>query len=267
MATFQTLYSGSSGNCTVIRDGHTALLVDMGKSCRATLSALYSLGLSASSLSGILITHEHSDHVNGLLTFLKHYDVPLFANSRTLSRLRGCRLIPESCCANEIHEGEPFELDGVRVECFHTDHDSAACVGYRFGFSDGSAAAVATDLGRVSGGVLEALRGCSLVALESNYDDAKLMMGRYPMYLKNRIASDVGHLSNLDCSAALARLAAEDDASFVLMHLSEENNAPQIALTTCYGVMENFGVSSPSVCVAPRHTPSEEIAVRAAVKC
>jgi len=262
MAVFQTLYSGSSGNCSMLRDGGSTVLVDMGKSCKITLNALKDLGVPISSIDGILITHEHSDHVSGLMTFLKHYDVPLYSDAKTLGRLRATDLIPDKTRIVPVHEREQFRIGEMMVESFRTDHDSVACVGYRFTFSDGSRAAVATDLGRVTDSVFDALSDCSLVALEANYDDAMLQMGPYPMYLKERIASDNGHLSNLDCAETLVKLAKTADRDFVLMHLSQENNTPEIALTTCLGMLENYGITRSTVIAAPRHTIGEKINIR-----
>ncbi|MCL2539135.1 MAG: MBL fold metallo-hydrolase, partial [Oscillospiraceae bacterium] len=244
-------YSGSSGNCTLIRDSGTALLIDMGKSCKATLSALYTAGVSAKDISGILVTHEHSDHIAGLGIFLKYYPVPLFGPEAVLEYLFDAGLIPD-CDLIEVEPGVEVMLGGLTFTPFRTSHDSLDCFGYRFLFENGRSAAIATDLGCMQADVMEQLSGCAFVGLESNYDRFMLRVGRYPPYLKRRIASDRGHLSNDDCAVAFAELALRGTEKFTLMHLSEENNAPDIALTACLGALENNGRECP-VEVAPRH--------------
>ena len=252
MAVVQTLYSGSSGNCTLIRDSGTALLVDMGKSCKETVTALLAAGVSHSELSGILLTHEHSDHIAGLGVFLKRHPVPLFGPSAVLEYLYVNKLVPE-CDLVEIEPHTDLMLGGVTFTAFRTSHDSHDCYGYRFLFDDGRSAAIATDLGHVSEQVMNQLSGCDLVGLESNYDKGMLRYGPYPAYLKRRIASKNGHLSNDDCAETFAKLALKGAGKFILMHLSEENNAPDVALTTCLSALENCGAEGSVVEVAPRH--------------
>lgn len=254
MAKFATLYSGSSGNSSLVRSGSTNLLVDMGCSCKRTLAALYELGCAASELSGILVTHEHSDHVSGLMTFLKHYSVPVFGAPQTLAYLRQHGVVPQTAQLEPIAYNETVQVGDIAFSCFGTSHDSVDCVGYRFVLGE-RRIAVATDLGYVSDEVLEALRGCELVALESNYDEQRLVRGPYPYYLKNRIRSRLGHLSNEDCACCAVRLAQEGTRTLVLMHLSQENNEPELALMSCLSALENGGVDPESceVCVAPRH--------------
>ena len=256
MAIFTTLYSGSSGNCALVRDGDTTLLVDMGCSCKRTLGALYELGFAASDLSGILITHEHSDHVSGLMTFLKHYHVPVYGAPRTLEYLRAHDVVPDCAQLNDLTRGEPVSMGALSFRCFGTSHDSVDCLGYRFSLSTGSDIAVATDLGFVSEQVHDALRGCALVALESNYDEERLRNGPYPYYLKNRIRSNTGHLSNTDSANTAAQLVQEGAQRLVLMHLSKENNEPELAETCCRSACENAGISDSDVHVhvAPRYT-------------
>ena len=258
MAKFVTLYSGSSGNCTLISDGDASLLVDMGRSCRATLAALKMLGIAAENINAVLVTHEHSDHVNGLMTFLKRYPVPVFGAAGTLGYLRQFALVPAGARLIEIDDLTGFSVGNIVVRAFATSHDSEACVGYRFAFESGGTAAIATDLGCISDDVLEALRGCDLVALESNYDELMLAGGRYPIYLKRRIRSDRGHLSNSACAETAVLLAAGGTKQMVLMHLSQENNRPELALTACLSRLEDCGRSL-AVCVAPRYDVGDEI--------
>ena len=260
MAKLITLYSGSSGNSTLITDGGSALLVDMGQSCRRTLTSLYALGMAASDIDAILLTHEHTDHVSGLMTFLKHYKIPVFGAGRTLAYLRRNMLVPNNAELIETDGLDGFEVGAIKVRYFETSHDSEACLGYRFGFESGKSLALATDLGYVSEEVFDAMLGCEVVALESNYDETKLMTGKYPYFLKNRIRAVTGHLSNDACAAAAVRLAGGGTSRMVLMHLSRENNEPELALTTCLACLEDNGIRM-EVCVAPRYDIGETIEV------
>ena len=201
MALFTTLYSGSSGNCALILHEGKYLLIDMGKSCRTTLNALRSLGLAVSDCEGILITHEHSDHVSGLDTFFKHYSVPVYGCADTLDTLYSRGTIPPALDAIAM-DGRTEDIGTFRVSSFPTSHD-VPCCGYRVTTPDGHIMALATDLGVLTPVVQENLAGCSLVALEANYDSFSLHGGPY---------------------------------------LSQTNNSPELALTTVYNVLLAAGI-------------------------
>ncbi len=263
MAKFITLYSGSSGNSTLVLDGGSAFLIDMGRSCKQTLGALYAAGVGAGDLRAIFITHEHSDHVSGLTTYLKHYNTPVYGSYKTLLWLRSGGVLPETATLCPLAHGETAAFGRTSVRCFGTSHDATDCVGYRFALSNGRALAVATDLGCVTDEVRAGMDGCALVGLESNYDEQMLLAGRYPPYLKSRIRSRLGHLSNEDCARYVAELARGGAQSFVLMHLSAENNAPEIALTCTLAALEDSGLAPqmPAVRVAPRFEAGEPLEV------
>lgn len=240
MALFTTLYSGSSGNCALIQEGRSYLLVDMGKSCRITLNALKTLGLAVQDCQGILITHEHSDHVAGLDIFLRHYSVPVYGRADTLDALDARGMLPPAAEAIAI-DGRTEELGGFTVTAFPTKHD-VPCCGYRIRTAGGRTMAIATDLGVLTPVVQEHLAGCDLVALEANYDDFSLQGGPYPYYLKVRIASDHGHLDNRACAAEILELAQEGCKKFALCHLSQNNNTPDLAMTTVSSVLLAAGI-------------------------
>ena len=232
MARFATLYSGSSGNSAVICQetpaGGEFLLVDVGKNCKQTLLALQSLGLQPQGLCGILITHEHADHISGLRVFGKKHPVPVYASAATLAALTAQEAVAPGVPLVPM-EAQTQRIAGFGVQAFAASHDAAGCCGFRVQCADGSRMGIVTDLGFVSPTVYDGLRGCGLVALESNYDRGMLWMGRYPYYLKSRIASEQGHLSNDDCAEAVAQLLAEGCTRFALCHLSRENNLPELA--------------------------------------
>lgn len=235
MAEFTTLYSGSSGNCGLVRSGGRYLLIDMGKSARITINALKELGLAVSDCAGILITHEHVDHVKGLDTFLKHYNVPVFGGAATLDMLESRGTIPPGVESIAL-ENRWEDIGGFRVSAFPTSHD-VPCVGYRIQSPSGGVMAYASDLGTITPAAHMGLADCDLVALEANYDLNRLRWGPYPHYLKVRIESSRGHLDNRECAAKLAELVQSGTEKFCLLHLSQENNTPELALQT---VMNTF---------------------------
>ncbi len=180
MAEFISLYSGSSGNSSVVRCGSRYLIVDMGKGVRTTSAALKALGLAVSDCDGILVTHEHSDHVKGLSTFLKKNPLPVYGAADTLDFLDANGIVPPSCELNTL-EGREEDVGAFGVQSFPTSHD-VPCVGYRIHTPDGKTMSIATDLGTLTPPVHEALTGCDLVALESNYDLHMLRSGPYPYF-------------------------------------------------------------------------------------
>lgn len=252
MAQFTTLYSGSSGNSAVVAEDGRYLLVDMGKSCRLTTLALKQLELAPEKLGGILVTHEHSDHVSGLKVFLKKCNVPVYASAATLDWLTARDLVPSSAQLNAI-EGAGYDIAGFGVTAFPTSHDAIDCHGYRIITPRGHTMAIATDLGCLTDVVHTNLSAAQLVALESNYDPFMLRTGPYPYHLKTRIASPRGHLANGECAGKILELLQEGCEQFSLCHLSSENNTPQCALETVYHTLRAAGVA-----------PGQDAVIRAA---
>ena len=259
MPRFITLYSGSSGNSCVVEEDGRFLLIDIGGSCKATVTALASVGLSIQDLSGILITHEHSDHVKGLRVFLKKTKVPVYAGAATLGALEQGGLVEHAADLIAI-DGRMEEIDGFTVQGFSTSHDSVGCCGYRIRAKSGSVMAIATDLGKMSELVYEHMEDASLVALEANYDRDMLRMGPYPYYLKKRIESPRGHLCNEDSAEAVAHLVKNGCRKVVLCHLSNENNHPNMVLQSIDQALFSSGQLMPEDCVlqvARRYEPGD----------
>lgn len=248
MARFTTLYSGSSGNCALFEEDGRALLIDMGRSARSTKTALASLGVEPDALGGILVTHEHSDHVAGLNVFLKHHRVPVYASERTLAELTRQNLVPETATLIPI-DGETVDIAGFGVSAFPTSHDAVDCHGFRIESAKGRTLAIATDLGYVSDEVMANLYLADVVALESNYDVNMLMTGKYPYFLKRRIASKNGHLCNEESAAAVTKLVTSGCKRVHLCHLSKENNLPELAMQSVRVAMLEAGVVPDSDCV------------------
>ena len=259
MAIFCPLYSGSSGNSTYLDAGESALLIDLGVSCRAAVTALQQLGADFSKLKGILITHEHSDHIKGLRVFLKKYPLPLYASEPVLEYLREHVELPAGL---PLYEADPegFCVGQMMVRPFATSHDSVGSLGYRISLPDGQELGFATDLGCYTEAVEEGLRGCRTVMLESNYDDGMILVSDYPYYLKRRIESPRGHLDNNECAAKILELVQQGCQKFALCHLSRENNTPDLALGAVRSALVAAGVTpGPGVRVQAqkRSEPSE----------
>lgn len=186
-------------------------------------------GLAPEKLSGILITHEHSDHISGLAMLTKYHAVPVYAPAILAGNL--CRAVPGlERCLHVIGAGEAFGLGGLTVTAFHTSHDTDESVGYRI--ECGCALGFATDMGCVTDEVQNALLGCDAVLVEANHDVDMLVSGPYPPYLKRRILSPRGHLSNTDCARLALTLTESGTKYIVLGHLSRENNTPELAYKT-----------------------------------
>ena len=257
-----TLASGSSGNSLLVTDGRTHVLVDAGISCRRICTGLKELGVEPTELAGVLITHEHSDHISGLTTLTKQLRLPVYASPGTGRQL--CyRIAFLEELLRPVAPGEGFSIGGLAIESFPTSHDAAESVGYALS-AGGRRAAVVTDLGYVTDAVLSGVRGADLLVAEANYDEEWLLSGPYPYYLKRRILGDRGHLSN-DAGAALVRVAGiVASRTVVLAHLSHENNTPARAHEVVRGVLERRGAAvgrDVALEVAPRSEKSRRYTV------
>ena len=224
-----TLSSGSSGNCTLLSDGGTHILIDAGISTKRITNALMCVGLTPEDISAVLVTHEHGDHIYGLRTMTKKHHIPLFA-PKTVGNCLCCSIPGAEELMTSVIPGESFCLGGLEILAFSTPHDTPQSVGYVVHGSQ--TASVCTDLGHVPDSVFYSLQGTDVVLLESNHDEDMLRNGEYPFFLKRRILSDHGHLSNETCASLAADLAASGTSGIILAHLSTENNTPEIARET-----------------------------------
>jgi phosphoribosyl 1,2-cyclic phosphodiesterase len=231
--TVSLLASGSRGNCAVVSSSRTRILVDAGISCRETFKRLRSLGEAPQALSAILITHEHSDHVYGLATLAKKLSIPIFmtgathaAWARALRNDKGER--PQLDKLERFEAGHRFQVGDIEVKPFTIPHDAADPVGFTFRV-EGAKVSVATDLGYLPANVRDHLRGSDILVMESNHDVEMLRVGSYPWAVKQRVASNVGHLSNEKLAQFFTKDYDNSAAFVVLAHLSEQNNHPEIA--------------------------------------
>ena len=255
---FFSIASGSKGNCICIESGGAAVLIDAGVPSRRTAEALHNAGIAPSSVRGVFITHEHSDHVKCLPYVVRAVKAPVFANMATIDAL-GPKAASDGCAFYELPVGKEADLGELSLRSFRTSHDAAESVGYVV--TDGrTSLAVCTDTGRMTKEATEAITGCKLVYIESNHDEEMLINGPYPAYLKDRILSSRGHLSNVE-SGCSCRVFAEGGAEhFVLAHLSEENNTPELALSTVGGILAAGGVRVGADCTletAGQYEPSK----------
>ncbi|HIT24717.1 MAG TPA: MBL fold metallo-hydrolase [Candidatus Enterenecus avicola] len=254
MLKFATVASGSSGNCSVITDGSTHILIDAGVSARRITTGLKQLGLEPGALSAVLITHEHSDHISGIPVLCRQLGVELYTAEETAREI--CRKNPELQPRFRVFEpGERFALRDLVVGTFPVSHDCVSPVGYTVTQGERKLT-FCTDLGVVTQPVLEAVQGASTLVAEFNYDPEMLRTGPYPAYLKSRIAGQRGHLSN-QVGAKLTRWAVERGTrQVVLAHLSKENNLPATAQRAAQESMPE-GMEHIALRVAPRSEASD----------
>ncbi len=250
--TVTTLASGSSGNCCLVSQGDTYILVDAGISCRRITQSLAGFGLTPEQLSGVLITHEHSDHISGLATLFKRYHPEVWCSAGTARRLTE-KIAALEPALHVVRPGTPFPLGDLTAAAFPTLHDAAESLGFTL-TAQGHKAAVVTDLGRVTPDVLQALNGAELLVAEANHDPELLRRGPYPPSLQARISGQFGHLSNAACAQLCAQIRPK---TVLLAHLSQENNDPALALQTVRaGVGPDIQVE-----VAPRSEPGRRCLV------
>lgn len=225
-----SIASGSSGNCIYTGTEATHVLVDAGISGKRVEAGLHSIGLTGHDIDGILLTHEHSDHISGLGVLCRRYRIPVYATLGTLEAVRECRSlgeIPEELL-HVVEADSAFTIKDLTVNPMHISHDAAEPVAYRFSYGK-KRAAVCTDLGTYNEYTVECLKGMDVLLLEANHDVNMLQVGSYPYPLKRRILGDRGHLSNENCGRLLSRVLHDDLKRVILGHLSQENNLPQLA--------------------------------------
>lgn len=225
-----SIASGSSGNCAYVGSEATHLLVDVGISGKRTEFGLRELGLTGRDIDGILITHEHSDHINGLSVLAKKYEIPIYATPGTIGAIRknpGAKTLDEELF-HEVWGDKKLTIKDLTINPMHISHDAAQPVGYRISYGSRKVA-VCTDLGIYNDYTVECLKGMDAVLLEANHDVNMLQVGPYPYYLKQRILGEKGHLSNENSGRLLCRILHDGLKTVLLGHLSKENNLPELA--------------------------------------
>ncbi len=230
---FCSIASGSSGNCIYAGSSESSVLIDTGISGKRVEQGLNSIDMTLSDVDGILVTHEHSDHIKGLGVLARRYHLPIYATEGTISAMKKMTTLGK--IPNDLYHpiipDQEFRIGDLEIEPFSISHDAADPVGYRVEHN-GKKAAVATDMGCYDEYIVNHLKNLDVLLLESNHDVHMLQAGRYPYYLKRRIMGDHGHLSNEDCGQLLGRLLHDDMKEIYLGHLSHENNYEALAYET-----------------------------------
>ncbi|WP_312653183.1 MBL fold metallo-hydrolase [Proteiniclasticum sp.] len=226
---FCSLYSGSSGNSIFVGSEKTKILVDAGLTGKSIISALENIGEDPRELNGILITHEHSDHVKGAGIMSRKFDIPIFANEKTWIAMERCLGNIKSHNIRLVEKD--FTIRDMEITAFRVPHDAVACRGYTI-FHGGKKISIATDIGVFTEEIRNNIMESDLVLLESNHDVEMLKFGPYPYDLKRRVLSEVGHLSNVDAGKAALEILKQGSKKIVLGHLSGTNNIPELAFKT-----------------------------------
>lgn len=237
---FSVLSSGSTGNATLVANGEVTLMVDAGFSAKRIDELMMERGVTGQELTGILVTHEHSDHIKGLGAVARKYNLPIYANEKTWAAMEKAigNLADDQRCI--LGTGDTRDFGSLRVESFAISHDAAEPVGYNF-YDGKEKLSVCTDLGYASDKVKEAICDADVLVLEANHDIEMLRMGRYPWNIKRRILGDLGHLSNDATGELMSEILNGRLKRTYLAHLSREHNMLDLAKMSVLGAMEDRG--------------------------
>jgi phosphoribosyl 1,2-cyclic phosphodiesterase len=240
MLKIQTLSSGSKGNITFIGSDTVNILVDIGLSLPQTLKRLQAANIDPKSIGAILVTHEHSDHIAGVASFTQKYSCPVYCHKHTKKILK-----EEIGIGDEYFEifEDSFTIGDISVTPFPIPHDSRFCFGYTFA-AEGSTVGIATDVGEMTDIIMANLAQCQIIVLECNHDKEKLIANtKYPVWLKRRILSARGHLSNTECCRTVLQLQKYNAQQIILAHISQENNSPALAYNTVKQFLLNHNIT------------------------
>lgn len=243
------LFSSSKGNCTYIESDTTALLVDIGISCKRLIASFEEHNINPNTIEAILITHEHSDHIKGIKTFANKYSIPVYATEKTWTKLSSLD-INLSLKKTFLHDNN-FNIGDITISPFKIPHDAIDPSGFSF-YNNHQKVTVATDLGHINTYLLSKMLKSNSILLESNHDIEMLKAGSYPYQLKQRILGNYGHLSNTLTAKTVGYLIKNGTKDFILGHLSEDNNFPELALETVKSNLkiQNIDTTNISITVA-----------------
>jgi phosphoribosyl 1,2-cyclic phosphodiesterase len=260
---FAVLGSGSRGNALLVECGGARLLIDAGFSCRELERRMHALGVEPATLGGVVLTHEHDDHVRGADRLARRWGLPLWATEGTLAECRG--LSAEALAgARTLASGVPAEIAGFRVEPFTVPHDAREPIGLVIESAAGFRLGLVTDLGSRSRLAWGRLADLDALVLETNHDPAMLRNGPYPWPLKQRVASRHGHLSNDDAADGVAELVSDRLRWVVLYHLSQTNNLPALAAAAVGEALARLGAAA-QIALSEQDRPTPWLEVRPAV--
>ncbi|MBU0957310.1 MAG: MBL fold metallo-hydrolase [Nanoarchaeota archaeon] len=251
-----SLASGSSGNCFYVENGNDALLVDAGISCKQIWERISEVGGDVNKVRGVFVTHEHSDHVRGVDVFARHFNVPVFAPKKVAEN---CFLCSNQDLIQPFMKDENFKIGSLNIQSFPKSHDALDPVSYNI--ENGAKLSIITDIGFISDNVKDFITDSDFLIIESNHDKNMLMEGPYPWFLKNRINSDRGHLSNLDSAVGVLQYAQPHLKNLMLAHLSQTNNTPNLAYNFFKNVLKDNKTLKPNLIVADRFSTSDLLKV------
>ena len=258
---FCSLRSGSSGNCYYLGNEYNGILIDAGIPAGTIRKFLKNKDISIQSIMGVLVTHNHTDHIRGLELLTRKNNLPVFTTKNIWQSIVPRLNNTSGITVREIGLQQQFNLASFDIEAFPVSHDAPETVGFHICSGD-LKITIATDLGYISQSAASYIKAANLLVLESNYDEKMLMNGNYPHFLKARIMSDNGHLGNHQTSAFLADIVGKNLCHICLAHLSNKNNTPDIVLQTLLQTFAERGVSingQPQITILNRNMPSEVI--------
>jgi phosphoribosyl 1,2-cyclic phosphodiesterase len=257
---FCSLSSGSSGNCYYLGNESHGILIDAGISASAIRKFLKDMGISMQTIMGVLVTHNHSDHIRGLEVLTRKNNLPVFTTNKIWESISSKIKISRDCI-REIPLQQKFNISGLDIEAFPVHHDAPETIGFHICAGD-KKATIATDLGYICPTAASYIKAANLLVIESNYDEKMLTNGNYPYFLKTRIKSDHGHLSNHQTSAFLADIFSDNLNHICLAHLSKNNNTPEKVLQTLKQTFSERGISlngQQQISILNRHMPTKMI--------
>lgn len=252
MLKFCSLYSGSSGNSSLVQSKNMNILIDAGVSGKKIIDALASINVGIENISAILITHEHSDHTQSIATLSKKYNIPVYANKKTWEAMPDKKNKIFKNNISYFKNNNPFSLSDLTILPFDIPHDAADPCGFTISDSN-SKLSIATDIGHMTNSILDNIKDSSFLLLEANYEPDVLKCSSYPFHLKERISSPIGHLSNIEAGKTINYLADFGVKNVMLGHLSNENNFPELAYKS---VLEQIDNKDLTLNVASRFEPS-----------
>ena len=247
------LSSGSKGNTTYIETTKAKILIDCGNSSKYIINRLEELNVDPNEIDAILITHVHSDHIKGLLTFLKHINPKVYMTEKMYPYL-------DFVTNYEFIDTDTFNIKDLKIDVIKTSHDAEDSVGYIVSNKDKSVVYV-TDTGYINKKYFPLLTNRDVYIFESNHDIEMLNNGSYPFQLRQRILSDKGHLSNYDSAKYLAKFIGDNTKKIILAHLSEENNTPELALSTLKERLQKEKITFDEIVIAKQNKETELIKI------
>lgn len=248
---YTVLASGSKGNSTYLETNNHKILIDLGTTSLYVTKNLKKLNIDPKDIDIIILTHTHIDHINGLSVFLKKYNPTIFLSEKMYKELNNILPIQEYY----LLEDDVINIDSLKIFIFKLSHDSSDSNGYVFTENNKSIVYI-TDTGYINRKYDELLKNKEHYIIEFNHDINKLMKGRYPYYLKQRILSDMGHLSNYDATRYLKKYVGNNTKCITLIHLSHENNSPDLALEEINKVINNIDVQ-----ISEQNVPTKMVEV------